>query len=203
MGRLTRLFFHSPYMADPKNAEDKDLEQGLSDEDVGDEGKPVDPKKADAAPEGDEDPENLKKRLRDTQDALRKEREARKKAEKAEKEKEEAAPKGKGPNLEEVAEKVYENKETDTRFFDQNPEMARFRSALQDLRVKTDRSSSLAEIAVRYGFAEQAKLEAAKGKALRSETKSNPDEIPAYGTPAYEEWRKNNLVGGSSFRRLR
>lgn len=203
MGRLTRLFFHSPYMADS----DKEL----SDKDGGNEGNDVAPNMADAAPEGDEDPETLKKRLRDTQEALRKRSEEIAELKKG---KAAAAPKGKGEqaepekdpveDIEKIAVAVYENKETDMRFFDSNPELARFKSALQDLRAKTDRTLSLAEIAVRYGFSDQAKLDAAKGRLPKgTQDRKSVDAIPAAGTPEYEEWRKANLSQGSVYRRLR
>jgi hypothetical protein len=141
-----------------------------------------------------EDIEVLKKRFKDTQDALRIAKEELKKKSGA------GEPKaGKVDLTPEMIEQINENVRVDERFFSQNPELERQKELLRDLRAtKFTPTTPLSEVALRYGLVEQEKVDAARSRTEKGTVvlkSKDPDDIPDFKKDpvGYDKWSKIHL----------
>lgn len=165
-------------------------------------------KKADVSKESDADDTDdvaiLRKRLSDTQNALREAKEAAKA-------KTGAGNAEAGNKVEltpEVIEQINENVRVDDRFFSQNPELERQKELLRDLRAtKFTPTTPLSEVALRYGLVEKEKVDAARSRTERGSVtvkSKNPDEIPDYKKDpvGYDKWRTANIKRGGVYNQI-
>lgn len=176
-------------------------EDGIDDQEDADDGQ--DPEAgADDAGEDDgqeEDPETLRKRLKDTQAAL-----TRAQQELKAKSTEPAPKKAAAGTLDEARiNELYERNRSDERFLENNPEIRRQQEAIRALRAAQYPNSTLEEVAVRFSFIDKAKLDAARSRKERGTNAAADDDNvpnPIKDKVAYKKWRAKNLSGSSRLR---